>query len=597
MNIKLRDVILAVAVVGYGSIALGKPISPDQAIERTKSSVHKLTYNRNFNPTLVETISDGRIPAVYIFQYVDGMIFLSADDEITPLLGYSNSYCASDNLPPACRLWLETISKEISMVRSGERYSKNRGGDDFTPIAPMCKTEWNQNAPYNNRCPKNVAEGKKCYTGCVATAMAQVMKYHSWPPSGEGDVSYYTNLGSGNFNLKLDFSKQVYDWANMLDKYVDGEYTEAEADAVAFLMKSCGFSVEMNYSSSGSGALSPRIGPAFGKHFKYDRSKLRYMMRDYFSLDEWENMIYSSLQNDGPVILNGQSNEGGHSFVCDGYDKDGYFHINWGWGGVSDGYYLLSVLDPYNQGIGGSGDNSGFNFMQDAILGITPAKNIENGPDSWIGQMYARGYLGVSTNRTYTLGEEIEGLCKDGFYNYGPGPLPDDMVFGLLFRSETTGECYATLAAVGEAIDVLYGFADFALPLPTDIPDGEYQMTLSYYSQSYLDSKSAGKQQARPDSPNEPPRQESDEPEDEMPTEGWINVYFPMGVPDCYTAVVSNGEIRFEESPRNPSKVSEVDIDAPVKYYNLQGIEIKAPAPGEVVVAVKGRKVYKTVWR
>ncbi|MDE6409145.1 MAG: C10 family peptidase [Muribaculaceae bacterium] len=590
--------ILCASLLSYSLLAIGSPISPEQAIKRVRNSSNRISSQLKSVPTNIFTVTEGDIPTLYLVDFGDKTLCLSADDAVTPLLGYMDTTCDNEKFPPAFKSWLSDISSEILLVSTNRKECrKSRRDNEFSSIPPLCKTEWSQDEPYYNRCPKNVKEGKRCYTGCVATAMAQVMKYHNWPASGEGSISYTTNIGTGNIELRLDFSAQVYDWNNMLDTYVLGEYTDAEADAVAFLMKSCGYSVEMNYSTTGSGALSPRIGYALGEYFKYDKSKLRYMIRDCFSLDEWEEIIYSSLKNYGPVILNGQSNDGGHSFVCDGYDKDGYFHINWGWGGVSDGYYLLNVLDPYNQGIGGSGDNSGFNYMQDAIIGITPAKDPEkNGEDSWIGQMYSNGELGIKTGDVYSIGEETGELCEDGVYNYGPAALPADMIFGLLFRSEDNGEIYIYPAAVGEPVALYYGFSSFTLPLPEDIPEGTYRVTLSYYSESYANSNAGNKMNARPDAPNEPPRSDSD---DNPPTyeDGWIDVYFPEDVPASYTAYVKDGTIRFEESLWRPSDVIEFKIahDDSLKYYNLQGLQIDSPAPGQIVIMKRGDKVSKFI--
>lgn len=598
MILKLKKILLAM-LLSCSLIAIGSTISPEQAIKRVRNSSNRISSQLKSAPTTIFTVTEGDIPTIYLVDFGDKTLCLSADNAVTPLLGYMDTPCDNENFPPAFKSWLSDISREILLVSTNRKeYSKSGRDNEFSSIPPLCKTEWSQDEPYYNRCPKNVIEGKRCYTGCVATAMAQVMKYHNWPASGEGSISYTTNIGTGNIELRLDFSAQVYDWKNMLDRYVSGEYTDVEADAVAFLMKSCGYSVEMNYSTSGSGAIAPRIGEALGRYFKYDKSKLRYVMREYFTLDEWEKMIYSSLESCGPVILNGQSNQGGHSFVCDGYGRNGYFHINWGWGGVSDGYFLLSALDPYDQGIGGSGDNSGFNFMQDAVIGITPAKDLDrNGADSWIGQLYSRGELGISTDHIYSPGEEIYDLCEDGVYNYGPAELPADMIFGLLFRSEETGECYINPAEVGEPVGLLYGFSSFALPLPGDMPDGKYKMTLSYYSPSYAEYKGSKNAKIGPGTPNESSDDNRVDETDKWPTNNWIDVLYPVGIPASYTAYVDKGQIRFETPENDLSEVKEVGNivkeSVPEKYYNLQGIEIGSPLPGEIVVVKRGRQVLK----
>lgn len=571
MNTILKTVIISFILVSPG-MASASFISPETAWHRMADRSNKVYSFKNGVPKLEYTLSKAGVPTLYLFNS-DGHTFcVSADDEVPALLGYADKTYSMRDVSPAFEAWLNTMAEEIGRVREGSasRNEMETRSNDFASIAPLCKTQWNQDAPYNNVCPKPKGETQRAYTGCVATAMAQVMKYHNWPLTGEGEISYNWN----NLTLHEDFSTTSFDWKNMLDIYTEGEYSEEEGIAVARLMRSCGIGVEMSYSTSGSGALSQLIGGALGKYFKYDKSRLRYLMRDFFSLDEWEEMIYGSLQNDGPVILDGQSNQGGHSFVCDGYDKDGYFHINWGWGGTSDGYYLLSVLDPYNQGIGGSGDNSGFNYMQDAIIGIVPAKD-DNSNNSWIGQLYSMGPLDIDTSVNYTPGEVIGPFCNDGIYNFGPAALPVNTELGLLFSNEVTGEKYIDYGVFEEGCGVMYGFSGVSLPVPMGITDGTYRVTLSYRA----------------------PQEDADEADEPRPdSEGWLNVYFPIGETASYIANVSEGIVTVEDSSWRPSGVEETYLlpadDSP-RYFNLQGIEIKAPRKGELVIQKRGKEVKK----
>ena len=599
MNKKLR-IIFSSILISFVPLAYGTLISPEIALQRIKGGAEKASFRFSTgetSPSLLYTANCEGEPTVYLFNSDGSTLCLAADDEIVPVLGYSDSIIDINNLPPAFKAWMESVSNEISSVRRGNGIGmKDERTEEFPILLPMCDTKWSQDAPYNDLCPLESVSDRRCYTGCAATSMAQVMKYHNWPETGEGSISYFWN--NEHLTLTADFSLEPFNWNDMLDVYEEGEYSEAEGMSVAYLMKSCGYSIQMSYTTSGSGAIAPRIGEALGRYFKYDKSKLRYVMREYFTLDEWEKMIYSSLESCGPVILNGQSNQGGHSFVCDGYGRNGYFHINWGWGGVSDGYFLLSALDPYDQGIGGSGDNSGFNFMQDAVIGITPAKDLDrNGADSWIGQLYSRGELGLSTDQIYSPGEETYDLCEDGVYNYGPAELPADMIFGLLFRSEETGECYINPAEVGEPVGLLYGFSSFSLPLPGDMPDGKYKMTLSYYSPSYAEYKGSKNAKIGPGTPNESSDDNRVDETYEWPTDNWIDVLYPVGIPASYTAYVDKGQIRFETPENDLSEVKEVGNivkeSVPEKYYNLQGIEIGSPLPGEIVVVKRGRQVLK----
>ena len=583
MNIRIKSLIIFVICSVSGCYVFGEPISPEEALKRIDDSYYAKKNVSSFSkfksidakPTLIYTAEADTISTLYLFDMDNKTICVSADSDVPPILGYANRKVASSDFPPTFVAWMQTISREISLIRKGGggRNTSLSSSDDVEVIEPLCKTQWNQDNPYNLTCPKGSGDNKRCYTGCVATAMAQVMKYHNWPEVGEGRISY--NWEVGNTKLSTIFSKQRFDWSNMLDEYIEGEYNEQEAVAVASLMRNCGYSVQMSYSTSASGAMSQYIAGALGKYFKYDKGTIRYVMRDYYSLAEWEEMIYNSLKNYGPVILDGQSNQGGHSFVCDGYDKDGYFHINWGWGGVSDGYYLLSVLDPYNQGIGGSGDNSGFNFMQDAIIGITPAKE-SNPDDAWYTQLYGYGEFGLDTSLEYAPGDGVGPLCEDGIYNFGPMALPADASLGILFREANedgveekkinkAGKEYVWGINLEQEVGVLYGFGEFELPLPEEIPNGNYNVTLAYQSPS-------------------------------LNWGNWMDVLFREDTNSTYAAIVKDGVIRFNASDWRPTDVEEIEMAGeaqPKLYFNLQGMPIQNPAKGEIVIVKEGKKSYK----
>lgn len=560
--------------------SLGAPISPQEALKRAEdlSSKFRLSIKSSqknnkiiYEPSLIYTVKKASIPTIYLFETGDGILCLSADNTVPPILGYTDNCAKPEDFPPAFIAWMNTISREISYLsdRASEEEvlvdgSESEEKKDFDAIAPLCKTFWDQCYPYNKECPK-ANSPESCYTGCVATSMAQVMKYHNWPFVGVGSIAYYWEYG--HLTLETDFSEQSFDWDNMLDYYMAGD-SEEEVDAVAQLMKACGYSVEMNYSHSASGSYSPYIARALVTYFKYDKEPIRYVMRDYYTLADWQELIYKSLKDYGPVILDGQSNQGGHSFVCDGYDKDGYFHINWGWGGVSNGYYLLSVLDPYNQGIGGSGDDSGFNYMQDAIIGITPAHGTS--PDeTWHNQLYGFGVFGIDTSLEYSLGDEVGPFCEEGVFNFGPAPLPEGTLLGLLFReAKEDGEDsreYVSVEEFEEEIPVPYGFVVYGLPLPEEIPDGIYNVTLAYKAPSLNWGE-------------------------------WTDILFKEGTNSSYKATVKDGIIRFEESDWKPGEVEEIestDQDSQKLYFNLQGMPIQNPAKGEIVIVKEGKKSYK----
>lgn len=358
----------SIAVAAYANAAV---ISPEAALKRATDvpGFKTMSTVQVAEPVLVYTEAIESQPAAYVFDRGNGggYLIVSADDEATPLLGYADEGTLDVNdMPDGLKYWLGYYAAEIDNARSASAtvLQVTRAAAERKPIAPMVATRWNQSAPYNNLCP--TVGSTRTVTGCVATAMAQVMKYHNWPPKGVSSKSY----SWGGTTLSVDFASTTYDWANMLDEY-GSTATAAQNNAVATLMYSCGVSVGMNYGTNSSGAVSMNCGTALVNYFNYDAS-LRYLSRDYYSLSDWEDEVYNSLAEGCPVLYGGQSAAGGHEFVCDGYSSDGYFHFNWGWGGMSDGYFKLTALTPGSQGIGGAGNGAGYNFDQDIIVGIKP---------------------------------------------------------------------------------------------------------------------------------------------------------------------------------------------------------------------------------
>ena len=304
----------------------------------------------------------------------NGFVIISAEDRAIPVLGYSDSGTFDmSNMPDNLKDWLMVYENEIKLlaqkttesrisVKSPANSSENSFATYVTPLLGNIK--WNQGAPYNNLCPViNTSTGARAVTGCVATGMAQVMKYHQWPAKGSGSNSYtsYTN----SIALSLDFSKTTFDWSNMTDTYSSSS-TASQNLAVATLMYNCGVAVNMDYAES-SGANTKTMASAMKTYFGYD-TNLQFYSRNYFDRNEWKNMLKAELNASRPVLYSGYSNDGGHLFVCDGYDSNDLFHFNWGWGGSSNGYFQISALDPSEQGIGGS--TGGYNGGQGIVTGL-----------------------------------------------------------------------------------------------------------------------------------------------------------------------------------------------------------------------------------
>ncbi len=353
-----------------------KTLSPEEALKRLQGSqVKAQAVNRlRIDPQLVHTATTAAgQPAVYVFSKPDeGYMLLSADDIAYPVLGYATSGTLNtENMPDQMKWWIEEYARQIEYAAS---HSNNQGSDirpaneQRQAIAPMLQTAWDQGEPYNGLCP--VVNGSRSYTGCVATAMSQIMYYWKYPAVGKGKISYNDDEGSGK-RLTWDFTEHPFEWDKMRLTYINGKYTDEEANAVAVLMKSTGASVKMSYDAESSGALSLMTAQAFVKYFDYDPN-VKHVLRSTVSPSQWDRMIYDNLVNVGPVLYGGGSMlGGGHSFVLDGYDGNGYYHFNWGWSEMSDGYYSLNALNPQSLGAGGGG-GGGYNFTQDGVFGIQP---------------------------------------------------------------------------------------------------------------------------------------------------------------------------------------------------------------------------------
>lgn len=363
MNRTATSILLAAAI--STTAAQAHVLTPRQAYDavmRTASTGGASRAASALNAVPLLTLRSGDDATVYLFAGVQGYVVASAESETPPLLGYTATVAPEGGqLPDGLLYWLDYYNHEIAQLRSGNVLQlMHKTSADYAPIDPITTTFWNQGPPYNNLCPEDA--GGRCVTGCVATGMAQAMKAHEWPPQGRGSITY--RWQNGGVDLSCDFSESVYDWKKILDY---GGTTEAEHTAVATLMRDCGYSVGMNYSSYASGASDVYIAPALYTFFNYDKT-LRFAQRTNFHGDEWEQMVYDEIASGSPVIYCGSGAVGGHCFLADGYSSDGYFHFNWGWGGVSNGYFRLSALAPGVQGIGGNDDN--FNSNQSIVVGM-----------------------------------------------------------------------------------------------------------------------------------------------------------------------------------------------------------------------------------
>ena len=379
-----------------------------------------LSNNGAKSNQLTDLSNESGFTNLYIFNANPGFVVMAADDRVQPILGYSlTDKFDTKNMPENLRWWLQGYSDEIQSAIDNRTRATNeiakmwkdlaegnsKAGKATMTVAPLIQTKWNQNKYYNDLCPA-VSDGPNghAYTGCVATAMAQIMKYWSYPSTGIGSHSYTWN----GQTLNADFGATTYDWNNMADYYeyyfANGtdqypnslpEPSAEEIAAVATLMYHCGVSVDMNYggnSTGGSAAPNAYVANALKNYFNY-KNTAQYKQKSYYSTiyytdDEWIAMLKTDLDAGRPLQYGGQDPNGdsGHAFVCDGYNSDDYFHFNWGWAGSYNGYFSLNNLDTgANSGQAGAG-NGVYTRNQNAVFGIEPGSMVP-----------------APTNLTYTL--------------------------------------------------------------------------------------------------------------------------------------------------------------------------------------------------
>ena len=339
-------------------------------------------------------LSTGDQSYYYVFN-IDGggFVIVSGDDRTVPILGYSDTGAFDENKIPAnMKAWMASYAEQIKALdKMSDNESalmlaapRNASVPTRNSIAPLITTKWNQAAPYWNKCPEfmDIDEngdtiGELAYTGCVATSMSQIMKYYNWPERPTQVIPSYTfTFSTGEYSYGTSTTEELpiidFDWAHMLDSYTGSE-SEVYTDAVANLMLYVGYAVKMSYGLSASATYTDEILPAFTKYFAYDKNSIQLVFRNDYTQENWDDLIYNELVEGRPMVYNGSAGSGGgHSFVCDGYEAGDYFHINWGWGGMGNGYFQLAVLNPRESGIGGSSSAEGYNMKQSAIIGITP---------------------------------------------------------------------------------------------------------------------------------------------------------------------------------------------------------------------------------
>lgn len=421
-----RTTTILIAICVSALFANGKQISQNAALSAARK------YSRTGQVAPAKNLRSDKTnnAPYYAFNLEQGYVIVSGDDEMTELVGYAeNGFFDAENVPPQMQLWLDGYAEYVAAVQSGKAKARKILLSDSPSVVvePLVTTKWNQDAPFNNFAPEYTDDNnntQRCATGCAATAMAQIMKFHNWPEQGVGHYSYeHQSFGT----ISSNFSEHVYDWTNMIDRYNNGEYSNVQADAVALLMKDCGVSLNMNYGPV-SGASIYSYTPAFKNYFRYSS---RTVNRSGCETAEFTRIITDELQEGRPIIYCGTGEDGGHAFVVDGYDTNYFLHVNWGWGGYSDGYFDMNYMDPAGLGIGGG--SGAFKWNQGIVLARPLKDGVE--PYEFIQQL------------CFVLFNDVQGgiFCKQEM----PANKGDDVTILLRNTANLSGESFFGSLNVG----------------------------------------------------------------------------------------------------------------------------------------------------
>lgn len=380
-------------------------------------------------------------PAFYLYTHSSGgFVIVAGDDCVEPILGYStDGTYDSSNLN--MRNWMLEIRDGINYLRSRGHEAapgvKAQWSDGSAAQTRAMTTRssllyetavWDQGTPYNNLCP--TIDGKKVYTGCVATATAIAMRYHKYPSSGAGTLPGYTYDDLNGVKRTMDGYAlgHTYDWDNMpLTNGGKVTWTDAQKKAVSQLMKDCGVMLKMSYNvlgSNGSGAYTSDVPTTLIQYMKYDASMYAHY-RSVYTYDDWVAKVRRNLDDFGPTVYGGQSSQGGHCFVLDGYNEKGDFHINWGWGGNGNGYFAFPDFDGYNTG-------------HQAVFGMKPDAGGTASP--MLGLWYDDRYKGITVSTEDIVRNVAFTFKVDFIYNIGSANFTGPIAFALADKNNNVKE-------------------------------------------------------------------------------------------------------------------------------------------------------------
>lgn len=398
-----------------------------------------------------------------------GFIVVSRSNTFPAIIGESTHDFDSANIAPGFKWWMENISKSLAY-----RDANNMGRTAIsvsTTIYPFITTKWNQDTPYNLLCPK-VGSLTHGYTGCVATAMSQILKYYNYPSTSKGSGGYSTVVGNDTI-VRLATINTTYKWNNMSNTYTNNSATTPANIAVAELMRDAGYGANMEYGTTGSAATNIDATKAFANNFTYNPYSLKYLMKDLYTDDEWAQIIYNEIKQLRPILYGGSTKtKEGHAFVFDGINTEGNVDVNWGWGGACDGWYDIFDLTP-----SGLGDefNSGTTFSEnnDMILGFDPTSTAS-------GSDFSIWATDNNCEFTKTADNKLN-LTMTAFYNVSYKSFTGDVA--VIYENTTTNDLTVTYFAKSKTYATFSGLGyDNENTISLDAPNiqaGSYKVYIA----------------------------------------------------------------------------------------------------------------------
>lgn len=483
-----------------------------------------------------------------------GFVVLNKYGDGTQVLGYSPSAYVPDKMPCGLQWWLRHVDQALQHGAAARRARKYSQVDNFL------KTRWDQGTPYNDRCP--IIDKSHAPAGCIATALAQVLRYYEWPAQGQGMGGYTVND-----NYVEEAVNGVYNWTNMPYVTYGAATKQAIKTAVATLVYDCGKASRMSYTAEGSGAFTNDQALALARNFQYDSLALQYCERVFYSSEQWMSMIDAELQARRPILYAATDAEGqgAHAFVLSGIDKSGMVYVNWGWGGAGDGFYEVDLLDV-----------PGYKFSQGQEMNIGIQPMPESGPTGTYHSRWSVYYFAKPA-----VSSRQRKLTIPYYFVYNAHFLPFTGQVGLFVES-TDGKGYAQLKLLEQmspgAIEYGKGYTNLHAdeqdnydydPIEVDfdeLPAGAYKLT--WVSKDHRES-----------APQSMLCEDTD----------WLKQStFYLSKANNGTLTVSNEEIA--SGLRLPS----VSESLPLQYYRLDGTAAAAPRRGITIVR-QGSSVRKVI--